>query len=113
MHELSIAMSIVDIAEEKAKQSNANKVSEIELEVGNLSGVIYEALEFAMEEAVKNTLLNNAKCSIIKISGKARCNNCENEFGLDDFYAFCPNCNEFDFEIIQGKELRVKSIIIE
>jgi hydrogenase nickel incorporation protein HypA/HybF len=61
MHELSIAMSIVEIAEDNAAMAGVKSVSEIQIEVGNLSGVVDEALEFALEEAVKNTILRNAK----------------------------------------------------
>ena len=55
MHELSIAMSIVDIAAEYAARDNAKCVTEIEIEVGTLAGVVIDALDFAMEAAIKNT----------------------------------------------------------
>lgn len=113
MHELSIAMSIVEIAEENAKQSNVTKLTEIELEVGALSGVVYDALEFAMEEAVRDTILENAIRKIIRIPGKAKCNDCSNEFDVDDIYTACPKCNSFDSEVIGGKELRVKTLVGE
>jgi hydrogenase nickel incorporation protein HypA/HybF len=113
MHELSIAMSIVEIAEENVKQSNVTTVSEIELEVGELSGVVFEALEFAMEEAVRDTVLKDAIRKIIRIPGVAKCNECGFEFGTEDIYTPCPKCASFDSEVIKGKELRVKSLIAE
>ncbi len=113
MHELSIALNIVEIAEENAKQSNVNLITEIELVVGELSGVVYEALEFAMEEAVKNTILEKAKRTIIRISGKAKCTSCSHEFDVKDIYTACPKCKSFINEIIQGNELRVESLIAE
>ena len=39
MHELSIVMSIIDIAEQQAKKANAVWVDEIELDIGELSGM--------------------------------------------------------------------------
>ena len=113
MHELSIATNIVEIAEESAKQSNTTVITEIELEVGELSGVVYEALEFAMVEAVKNTMLQNAKRIIIRIKGLAKCSECLHEFYVDDIFTPCPKCQSFKNDIIQGKELRVKSLIAE
>ena len=106
-------MSIMDTAEETAKKNNAAVVLEIELEVGALSGVEYDALDFALENAPKNDLLKNAAFVIHKISGKARCNYCKQEFQLSDYYTACPVCNKFDFEIIQGKELKIKAIKID
>ena len=60
MHELSIAMNVIEIADEYAAKANATVVKEIEIEVGELSGVVLDALEFAMEVAVKNTILEQA-----------------------------------------------------
>lgn len=113
MHELSIALNIVEIAEENALQSKLHSITEIKLVVGELSGVVYEALEFAMEEAVKNTILENAKISITRISGKARCDSCAHEFDVEDIYTPCPKCKNFIHKIIQGNELRVESLIAE
>jgi hydrogenase nickel incorporation protein HypA/HybF len=113
MHELSIALNIVEIAKENAQKAKSNSIKEIELVVGELSGVVYEALEFAMDEAVKNTILENAKRTIIRIPGKAKCDSCSHEFDLKDIYTPCPKCNSFMSEIIEGKELRVKSLIVE
>ena len=64
MHELSIAINIVEIATEEAKKANVSSVLEIELEVGTLSGIVIDALEFAMDEAIKNSVLQNAKIKI-------------------------------------------------
>lgn len=113
MHELSIVMNIVEIVEDNLKQNNANKVTEIELEIGTLSGVVMEAMEFALEEGAKNTVIGKSKKKIISIPGKARCNNCTKEFDVDDLFTPCPECGSFDSTIIQGEELRVKSIVVE
>jgi len=53
MHELSIAMNIIDIADEYLKKSDAARIYNIDLEIGELSGIIPEALKFAMNHAVK------------------------------------------------------------
>lgn len=113
MHELSIAMSIVEIAEENAAMAGVNTVSEIQIEIGNLSGVVDEALEFALEEAVKNTVLKNAQRIIIKIPGKAKCLECYHEFAIDDIFTPCPKCGSFNNDVINGQELRVKSMLGE
>jgi hydrogenase nickel incorporation protein HypA/HybF len=113
MHELSIAENIVEIAEQSAKQENCAVINEIEIEVGIMSGVVIEALEFAMDSMIKQTMLSKAKVKIIQIEGKARCNHCKKVFEIKDFADVCPHCNQYDFDIIQGKELRVKTIKAE
>ena len=113
MHELSIAINVIEIAKEYAEKANAKVIHEIEIEVGDMSGVVLESLEFALDCSVKNTILENTKRIITKVVGKARCNNCSNEFEINDLYYPCPKCNQFNSEVIQGKELRVKSINID
>ena len=113
MHELSIAMNIVEIANEEAEKANVTLVREINLEVGTLSGIVIEALEFAMDEAVKNSVLQNAKIKIRKVPAKAKCLKCSTEFPVEDYYTPCPECNNFETELINGKELKIKSLVID
>jgi hydrogenase nickel incorporation protein HypA/HybF len=113
MHELSLAINIVEIVEEHAKAENARWVKEVELDVGELSGVVLEALEFALDSAIKRTLLEDAQITINKISGMAKCSECALEFETDDYYSTCPRCSSFNTEIIKGKEFKVKSITVE
>jgi len=80
MHELSIAVNIVDLATEEAANANAKKILRLELEIGKLSGVLPDALEFAMEEAIKGSMLENAAISYNYIPAIANCPDCCNEF---------------------------------
>ena len=106
-------MNVLNIVEEEAKILNAKIVHEIEIDVGELSGVDYDALEFAMRFTKKSELLEHAKLVINKIPAKARCKTCNQEFDITDFYYACPKCNNFDHNIFQGKELKVKAIKID
>ena len=108
MHELTLAMNVVEIAEEEVRKSNAKIVNEI----GTLSGVIPEAMEFAMTEAVKNTVLHNSKITYRIIPAKAKCMKCSTEFVVEDFYNSCPKCSSFENEILQGRELKVRSLVV-
>ena len=73
-------MNIVDIATDYATKENAIAVKEIEIEVGELSGVVLDALEFCMEAATKESILEGANRNIYSVPGKARCRSCSNEF---------------------------------
>ncbi len=113
MHELSIAMSIVELAEEYAGKEGAGKVTELEIEVGDFSGVVIEALDFAMEEAIRGTRCEGALWKIIRIHPLARCRSCGHEYQPGSLYQSCPACGEYGADIVQGKELRLKSILVE
>jgi hydrogenase nickel incorporation protein HypA/HybF len=113
MHELSIALSIVEIAEENAKNANTSVINEIELDIGTQSGVVLEALDFAMQSAVQGTMLEKANVKINSIPARAICAQCQHEFFVNDLFTPCPECGNPFCEIIQGKELKVKSIKAE
>lgn len=112
MHELSIAQSILSIVEETVRNNNATEVTELELEIGVFAGIEYESLEFALKVISNNSILSNAKIVVIKPDGKANCMDCGKTFMLENLFAACPGCNGYRYNITQGKELRVKSLVI-
>ncbi|MDH3321490.1 MAG: hydrogenase maturation nickel metallochaperone HypA [Flavobacteriaceae bacterium] len=112
MHELSIALGIVKIAEDETAKAKTDKVTLIELEIGTLAGIAFESLDFVWPSAVKGTVLENAEKKINIIEGKGKCIDCDTEFELKYIYDACPNCHSFIKNIIQGKELRVKALEI-
>lgn len=112
MHELSIAQSIVEIADEEARKAGALTISKIELDIGLLAGIEFDAFDFAWPEAVRDTVLENAERVINKIPGKARCGNCGHIFDMKDYFELCPACGAYNHQIISGKELKIKSIEI-
>jgi hydrogenase nickel incorporation protein HypA/HybF len=112
MHELSIVMSIIQIAEQQAKTANARSIDEIELDIGTMSGIDMDSMNFAWEQAVKQTMLQNAVRKINSIEAKAKCLDCDTEFAIEKYYDACPVCGEHLLDILQGKELRVKSLLV-
>ncbi len=112
MHEFSIALSIVDIAEKEVLKHKASAVERIELEIGNLSGIEPQALDFAWEIAVNDTVLAEAAKEIHYIKGKAICRDCGKDYDLENIYDACPFCNSYFKEFKSGKELRVKSLTL-
>ncbi len=112
MHELSIAQSIVRLAEEQARKNNGSVIEELELEIGKLAGVELHALEFALESAVKDSMLANARIIRHEIEGEGRCGDCEQFFPVETLFSPCPYCGSYFVKITKGKELRVKSIVI-
>lgn len=108
MHELSVALGIVKIAEDEANKAKAKTVELIELEIGTLAGIEFESLDFVWPSAVKGTILENSVKKVNIIHGKAKCADCDTIFELNKYYDSCPNCNSFLKNILQGKELRVK-----
>ena len=111
MHEFSIVQSIIEIAINSARLNHADTISAVEVEVGQASGVVAEALEFAWESARKDTLLQNASLVIRHIPVLVLCRSCLNKYQPGDILDVCPVCGEVNPEILSGKELRVNAIV--
>jgi len=113
MHEFSIAMNIIEIAEAEAEKAKADAINELILDIGTMSGIEFYALNTALEMAVKNTLLEQTKIQVNKIQAKARCTDCKNEFDIDNVYDPCPKCDGLYHELITGKEMQIKSLVVD
>ena len=113
MHEMSIAQSIVELAEQQARDHHSEGVEEVELEIGRLSGVELQTLAFALESAVKGTRLEGAAIVRHIIDGEGQCTDCEARFSMEALYSNCPRCGSYCVKIVKGKELRIKSIVIK
>ncbi len=113
MHELSVAHSIVEMVEERAKEEGAVKVTRVELEIGEMAGIEYDALEFAWDVAVEHSLLNNSELVIRKIEAVAGCLECDHRYHVTSAFDPCPNCGSIRSDIIKGRELRVSSFLID
>jgi hydrogenase nickel incorporation protein HypA/HybF len=110
MHEVSIAQSILSIAE---KVVTDKKITSVSIDVGVLSGIEIDALKSAFSFVKENTILNNAELIINQVNAVAVCNECGNEFELKHFATPCPACNSFSLKIIKGQEMIVTQIEIE
>lgn len=113
MHELSIAMSIVDIASKKAEAAGAWRVDQVDLDIGILSGIEFESLEFALSVAVKDSSLEGTRFKINRIEALCECNSCTCLYAPGQDFRACPECGNLDAEFIRGKELQIKSLIID
>ena len=113
MHELSIAISIVDTVIEQAAMALADHVSEVELEIGVLSGIEYESLEFALGVAAKDTILEETLFRIRRVEAVAECPECGHLYAPDGMFSHCPECNKQGIRLIRGTELHIKSLLVE
>jgi len=70
MHELSIAVSIVEVVEEEAARNNATRVQSVRLRLGALAGVAREALLFSYGIACEGTPLEGSRLLIDEAEGR-------------------------------------------
>jgi hydrogenase nickel incorporation protein HypA/HybF len=113
MHELSIAIDLVEIAEAAARQANAEKVRVVYLKLGVFAGVVKEALLFGYDTAAKGTLLEGSRLEIEDVPLVIYCPICHHKSQLASIQLFeCPGCGNPVNEIRHGKEIELVSMEI-
>lgn len=109
MHELGITQNIVAIVSNAAQ---GRRVRRVTLEVGELSGVMVDAIAFCFDVVAEGTILEGAELDIRTITGRARCGTCGIEFATATLYTPCT-CGSHQLERLQGEELNIKSMELE
>ncbi len=113
MHELSIAHSILSIAERSLPAGSEGVITGVNIQVGELSSIETEALVFAFSAIKSGTVLEAAELKIELIPGEARCSDCGTVFHIQSYGTPCPQCQGYLLNILQGKELKVLSLTVE
>jgi len=113
MHELSIAMSIIEMAEQEAELRGGAQIVGIHLKVGDLAGVVKEALISSYELATQETALAGSRLLIESVPVRGHCSTCEKDHTQRSIQSFCcPQCGTPSLDITQGKELEVVALEI-
>jgi hydrogenase nickel incorporation protein HypA/HybF len=113
MHELSIAISIVEMAEEEAER-HGGRVAAVHLKLGKLSGVVKEALLSSYEMACEDTPLAGSRLMVEELPIIVYCAPCQARSELNSAqWFYCPECGAPAPEIVQGKELEVIALEIQ
>ena len=113
MHELSIAMSIIEMAEEEAMVRGGARVDAVHLKLGALSGVVEQALLACYEMASDDSILKSSRLLIENIPVTVYCPNCRSNQRLSSIQLFCcPECGTPTPEVIHGRELEVVALEI-
>jgi len=114
MHELSIAMSVVEGALQELQRLGATRAKAIYLRVGRLSGVDREALLFSYDLARQETSLEETQLVIEDVDVTIHCPQCQRERHVEIFPALkCPECGALADEMVHGQELEITALEVE
>ena len=123
MHEASIAQSIVQTVLREAEKADAVAVESVEIEVGDLTFLGIDQVEFWVKTSFQGTLAEKAEIIFRQIPGELACSDCGYDGALtlreDPAYhlqlpAFsCPKCGGSNIRITQGREATIRRIKIQ
>lgn len=114
MHELSIALSIVELAEEESERRGGLHITAVHLRLGALAGVAKEALLSSYEIACEDTQVAGSDLVIEEVPGVIYCPVCNLCWPASPSEWFCcSECGSRASQVVQGKELEVISLDVE
>jgi len=113
MHEVGIMQSAIDIAEKQAKAVGAKKIHEISLRIGQMTGVVPEALEHAFAILKDGTMAEDACLVVDYVPAVCWCPECQREFESSGLFCVCPDCMTPSGDVRRGRELEIISLEVD
>ena len=122
MHEFSFAYQIFKIAEATALKYNSDKITEVYLEIGELTLIVPELLKQSFKMATTGSIAEGAELVIEVIPGHIKCReygktssvSLSEESYLTGLQLFqCKHCESKNTEIIDGKKANIRNIKIQ
>ena len=103
---MAITTEIVDLV---TRRTPGRRVARVRLRVGELSGVVVDAVRFCFEVATAGTSLEGAELDVVDVLGLLVCRTCGTESRCPDRILLCP-CGSADVSVIAGEELTVAGV---
>ena len=113
MHELTVTQSILEIALRHAAQSNAEKITDLTLTIGQLASIIDESVQFYWDVIAQDTIAQGAGLHFNRVLAEFLCLQCDLHFGLQPDFIGCPECKGNRIKVLAGEEFFLESIQIE
>jgi hydrogenase nickel incorporation protein HypA/HybF len=113
MHELSIAVDLVEICATEAERLGGVRIDAVRVRLGPLSGVVQESLLFCFDVAAAGTVIEGARLEIETEGVLVFCTACQDHRTLIDVqHRRCPVCNALCPEIISGDRLELIALSV-
>ena len=113
MHELAVTQRVLDIALEKAKEARAKRVTGIKLVIGEMSSIVDDSVQFYFDFLSQDSIASGATLTFERIPVQMRCRQCGTNFTPDKPPWNCPECHQWDVELLAGQELYIDSIEVD
>lgn len=113
MHEMGIMSGVLDSVNAAAQNAQAERVTKIILNIGEMTEIIQDSLEFAFQVMSEGTLSEGAELVIKTVTPHSICLDCGHEFDHDRFHRMCPECGSYSTSMTRGRELDIESIEVD
>lgn len=128
MHEWALAEGVITTSEKIANEQGLKEITEIIVGIGELQQIDIEIFRFALDQ-LRTPIMKKAEFNLQNISAKLLCRICSEEWNFSNermneetseaihfvpeivhVYVRCPNCDSFDFKVMEGRGVFLSSI---
>src|SRR4030042_4482670 len=113
MHELSVTESILEISLRHANQSNAKRITNLYLVIGQLASIVDDSVQFYWDIISKDTIADGAVLHFKRLPTTLACLDCDHHYSPGNNGFTCPNCKSEHVKVISGDEFFIEAIDIE
>ena len=113
MHELALTEGILSIVTSEQEKNGFSRVLEIDLRIGEFSGIVPGCIEEYFPAVSKDTPAEGAKLVMETVPAEFRCLDCDYEGPIRKHTACCPNCGSTAIRMTAGREFFVENLIVE
>jgi len=110
MHEMTLAVSVLQIVEDAVRREGLRHVRAVWLEIGQLASVEPEAMRFCFDAVARDSVAEGARLEIVTTAGAAWCNLCSKAVALAELGAPCPHCGGYRLRLTEGTGMRVMEL---
>lgn len=116
MHEVGVVLNIIRTVEQAAKKHNIAHVASVEVEIGELTGVVPVYVQNCWPVAAENTVCSKAELLIRKAKTIAQCQECGKLYNVTenlwDNVPVCPECESPHWVAVAGNKVEVINISV-
>jgi hydrogenase nickel incorporation protein HypA/HybF len=113
MHELSLALSLLDEVDAVVKREGATRAAKVRLRLGRMSGIVHDALLFSWDVARSGTVAAEAELQIETIAVTVWCSRCDAERSAREGGGLeCETCGAIAPSIVHGREMELVAMEI-
>ena len=111
MHELGIVMHVIKQVEEVAEENKAERVTVLNMEVGEVSSVVPDLFRDCFDWAKKKTkFMQDTQLNLIVLEAISYCEHCKRTYKTTAYAKTCPFCGKDDTYLVTGNEINIKDI---
>lgn len=108
-----MAAAVLDIVRQHVPEAQASQVRRVRVRLGELAGVVPEALEFCFSAIVAGTPYQGAVLDLERVPVRGRCKDCGATRVMHEPVFWCPDCQSPRVQLLSGRELNVTEVEVE